>query len=180
VTVWAETSVDIWLAGLRNSWWGKLQSDAAINQVNKSAPHLTLLYPFVKNMCESVHIRLVRTFSRCTAFDIQLDRVGTFGNVVWLGTSTPDQMLALSQVLWKAFPDLPPYNGQIDDPQPHVTIAEIPDSDARLQLVCYLQQGLAQYGPTTVLVNRISVTGARTPCGRWQVIETLPLIHMRI
>src|SRR4051812_28961248 len=83
--------------------------------------HITILFPFVDG--ESVdEDALTELFARFPAFDFELDRVERFdaGNV-WLPPDPSLRFAALPSGVWQRWPDHPPYEGEFDEPIPHLT-----------------------------------------------------------
>ena len=108
---------------------------------------------------------------RHVAFDLTLDRVGTFarGTILWLGPSRSDALTALQRDITAALAGRPPAFGEHTDPRtwvPHCTLAR------RTTRRC-ADRLRAQYEPLTVRVDALAtiVVGGRgdaalAPLGR--------------
>lgn len=85
--------------------------------------HVTVLWPLgayaavrdgVAGLCAARH-----------PFDFSFLQVATFDrDVVWLRPGPDDELRALIAAARATFPDWPPYKGAIDEPTPHLTVAE--------------------------------------------------------
>ncbi|MDQ1403457.1 MAG: hypothetical protein QOG03_1773 [Actinomycetota bacterium] len=88
--------------------------------------HVTLLYPFVSPAAidDGVLTKVtdvVRDFRR---FDVRFERVGRFGEVVYLAPEPGDPFAEMTAALVRAFPKYPPYRGRFTKVIPHLTVAE--------------------------------------------------------
>jgi 2'-5' RNA ligase superfamily protein len=89
--------------------------------------HITVLYPFMPpgDIDAAVLTRLERLFAGVSRFAFRLDHTGWFGDdVLWLGPQDPGPFRALTRLACRAFPAFPPYEGQFDDPVPHLTAGD--------------------------------------------------------
>ena len=88
--------------------------------------HITILVPFVDG--ERVdEDALAELFARFPAFDFELDRVERFEEgVVWLHPNPPARFADLTAAVWQRWPDHAPYEGEHDEPIPHLTVSETP------------------------------------------------------
>jgi len=85
--------------------------------------HMTVLSPFhpadsVVRYAEDV-ARLARTFPRCT---LVLDRVGSFGDTTYLGSSRDGEVVRLLDRVIARYPERPPYGRPGIETVPHVTL----------------------------------------------------------
>jgi 2'-5' RNA ligase len=89
--------------------------------------HITILFPFADGD-EVDEDALADLFSRFPAFDFVLDRVEHFedGGVVWLHPAPSRQFADLTAAVFQRWPHLPPYEGEHDEPIPHLTVSDSP------------------------------------------------------
>ncbi len=97
--------------------------------------HITVLAPFVPpaKIDTAVLTQLERLFAAVRGFGFRLDHTDWFGDaVLWLAPRDLGPFRALTQRVFEAFPDFPPFGGQFDDVVPHLTIGHgHPLSDLR-------------------------------------------------
>lgn len=99
-------------------------------RLDSSAPlgipaHITVLYPFMpaEAIDPAAVTRLRRLFAEVGRFGFQLDHTDWFGEeVLWLAPRDPGPFRALTESVFRAFPDFPPFDGQFDEIVPHLTI----------------------------------------------------------
>jgi hypothetical protein len=95
-------------------------------------PHITLLVPFVPaaELDPAVDAGLRAVFASLAPFDYALTRVERFqGGILYLPPEPSGPFVALTNALWRAFPDHPPYEGIHDEVVPHATVAESDDDE---------------------------------------------------
>lgn len=88
--------------------------------------HLTILFPFVDgaHLDEPAVAEVVAAFP---VFDFELDSVERFVNgIVWLHPEPSAPFAALTNAVWRRFPDHPPYGGIHEVVTPHLTVSEEP------------------------------------------------------
>ena len=133
--------------------------------------HVTVLYPFVPPASLTLAIREVVAgiASAESRFTVRFARVERWPEVVWLAPEPAAPFARLIGAARAAFPAYPPYGGAIDEPTPHLTIAEGPafDGDAVS----------AAANPHLSFERAISALTviAEQPDGRWRVRWRLPL-----
>jgi 2'-5' RNA ligase len=93
--------------------------------------HITINYPFKPYLsrADEVRIKLSSLFSHIPQFNFTLSEVRTFPGVVYLAPMPPDPFLALINAVSSLFPDSPPYEGQFEEPVPHLTVARVEDAN---------------------------------------------------
>ncbi|MGN6797498.1 MAG: 2'-5' RNA ligase family protein [Gaiellaceae bacterium] len=88
--------------------------------------HVTILFPFADaaDVDEDATADLLAPFA---PFDVELDRVERFDDgPVWLHPEPSAPFAALTDAVWRRFPDYPPYEGAHDVVIPHLTVSDIP------------------------------------------------------
>ena len=135
--------------------------------------HITLLHPFVPRdeVTPALVARLRSFFAARRLSEFVLARVEEFPNVVAYVAPEPDaELIELTRAVWAEFPDLPPYNGSVDEPVPHATIV----SYGRVDLG--LEQIRARVGPA--LPARCAPEAASLleeyAADLWRELEPLP------
>jgi hypothetical protein len=88
--------------------------------------HITVLFPFAAED-EVDEAALEELFAGFRAFEFVLDSVERFADGLrWLHPEPSAPFRTLIDAVWRRWPEHPPYEGLIDDPTPHVTIAREP------------------------------------------------------
>ncbi len=92
--------------------------------------HITINYPFKPNLSRTDEVRekLSSLCSQIAQFRFTLSEIRTFPGVIYLAPTPPDPFLALINAIFSLFPDSPPYEGQFDEPVPHLTVARVEEA----------------------------------------------------
>lgn len=87
--------------------------------------HVTILYPFVPlaDIDDAVLERLRQIAAGVRRFDYRLARTQRFPVALYLAPEPDHSFAALTDAVWRAFPDHPPFEGKFDTVVPHVTVA---------------------------------------------------------
>jgi 2'-5' RNA ligase len=87
--------------------------------------HLTILFPFMEpaSIDDAVLRRAGAALQDQRAFRFALRRVGRFPATAWLAPEPAAPFIALTRVVWAAFPAFPPFAGAHPDIVPHLTVA---------------------------------------------------------
>ena len=101
-------------------------------KLDPSAPwgvpaHVTVLYPFVPPHAISRYLvnQIQEVAGRLHAVDVRFERIACFGEQVVYAAPEPDEWFRVATLgIFHAFPDYPPYDGEIEDPTPHLTIGD--------------------------------------------------------
>jgi 2'-5' RNA ligase len=123
--------------------------------------HVTILFPFADPAAvdEDAVAEVVASFP---AFEFELDRVGRFEDgAVWLHPEPSEPFAAVTEAVWRRFPDYPPYEGAYDLVVPHLTVSYTPiELDVPL--------------PIRASAREVTLI-AEAADGRWSVGRTFPL-----
>jgi hypothetical protein len=85
--------------------------------------HITALGPFLDEPSDADLALVGQVAGRTPAFDFILDRLGEFADGIIHLLPDPDAPFrALTRGLIEAFPQCPPYGGDIPEPVPHLTL----------------------------------------------------------
>jgi 2'-5' RNA ligase superfamily len=88
--------------------------------------HLTILFPFL-DAAAIDEGALAEVLGGHEAFDFELVSVETFDDGhVYLAPTRPERFVALTNSVWRRWPDQPPYEGAFETVVPHLTISERP------------------------------------------------------
>jgi 2'-5' RNA ligase len=88
--------------------------------------HVTILFPFADgaDVDEQAVAELAASFP---SFAFELDRVERFeSGLTWLHPEPSAPFAALTDAVWRRFPDYPPYEGAHGVVIPHLTVSEEP------------------------------------------------------
>ncbi|CAB4698372.1 MAG: hypothetical protein F2663_05850 [Actinobacteria bacterium] len=139
--------------------------------------HLTLLYPFVApaEIDGTVFARLDDVVARHSTLSFALAEISLFpGGFVCLDPDPAEPVEALMHDLWHAFPECPPYGGEVAQPHPHVTVGKaVPEAhaEALAETVALEIRGKTPFERSVSAVTIMT----RFTSGEWQPLRTLPL-----
>jgi 2'-5' RNA ligase len=139
--------------------------------------HLTLLYPFEPRAAfdEAVLERVGRTCGGHPPLSFSLTDVTTFpGGFVCLAPEPDGGVRALMRALWDQFSETPPYAGEIEDPDPHVTVGWSPDGRDDPELFEAVRRRVEPLLPIRCEIASVSLYEEAQP-GRWRLRERAPL-----
>ncbi|HEX6397723.1 MAG TPA: 2'-5' RNA ligase family protein, partial [Steroidobacteraceae bacterium] len=87
--------------------------------------HVTILYPFVPlaQIDDGVVARLREIAGGVRCFEYRLAETRRFPVALYLAPDPDASFAALTDAVWRAFPDHPPFEGKFDVVVPHVTVA---------------------------------------------------------
>lgn len=96
--------------------------------------HITLLFPFVlrREVSRSLIAELRSFFGKWSRPEFELTHVGVFPGVVAYAAPSPDgELKRLMRELWNAYPETPPYGGELGtaNPVPHASLAPLDVAD---------------------------------------------------
>ena len=135
--------------------------------------HITVLFPFAAPdaIGDAELARLGETFAAVPAFTHTLVETAWFdSDVLWLRSDAEATFRELTRRTSAAFGDYPPYDGQFDDVQPHLTVADrFPLADMRAA-----EQDIRGALPITSKADAVTLL-AEQESGRWEHAATFPL-----
>lgn len=100
-------------------------------------PHVTVLWPFLEPEAvdQAVERHLAALFAGEAAFDVSLVAVGHFPDVVFLSPEPAAELVRLTELVWREYPQCPPFAGAYDEIVPHLTVALDPTAAERDAIV---------------------------------------------
>jgi hypothetical protein len=124
--------------------------------------HITILFPFADAAAVDEDA-LAQLFGRFPAFDFTLDRVERFDTgIVWLHPEPSFRFVDLTAAIAERWPEHPPYEGEFDEPIPHLTVSETPID---------FQPAL----PIAVRAHEVTLIEEDESTGRWSRRRSFPL-----
>ena len=133
--------------------------------------HVTILYPFRAEVDAETSHSIATLAGSTPVFDARFASVGRFpGEVVYLAPTPRALFKRMIDEAVSAFPDCPPYSGTIDDPEPHLTIADGVDPPTADELERVVAPGL----PITMRVDRLTLL-TQDDVGGWSISRSWPL-----
>ncbi|MFE3448907.1 2'-5' RNA ligase family protein [Nonomuraea sp. NPDC059194] len=106
--------------------------------------HVTVLYPFLRRdrVSAEVAAELGRLFAGFDPFDVTFHATGRFPGVLYLAPEPEGPLRALTEAVWRRWPEAPPYGGRYPDAVPHLTVADGAPADALAEIEADLAAGM--------------------------------------
>jgi hypothetical protein len=124
--------------------------------------HITILFPFADAAAVDEDA-LAQLFGRFPAFDFTLDRIERFDTgIVWLHPEPSFRFVDLTAAIAERWPEHPPYEGEFDEPIPHLTVSETPID---------FQPAL----PIAARAHEVTLIEEDESTGRWSRRRSFPL-----
>jgi len=144
------------------------------NQFDPSAAlgipaHVTILYPFKSPpelTAEVIH-RLTELFSNFPAFSVSFSESKRFPYVLYLSPAPDETFRRLTESVIERFPEAPPYGGQFADVIPHLTIAQVSDSQRLEKIAADFDRAAEEILPIRASVREVTLLNNES--GYWQV-----------
>jgi 2'-5' RNA ligase len=138
--------------------------------------HVTVLYPFVRpdRLTAGTIDRVRSAVVEVPAFECTFSQVRWFGDdVVWLSPDRPDPFRALTDAVWRRFPEHPPYGGAHPDVVPHLTVGSTRRGDlAELRRAAEdVRAGL----PVSAWIDQVWLIAGTDAPGSWRTVSVVPL-----
>jgi len=142
---------------------------------NGSLAHITLLYPFLrpKELNAGVDGRLASLFRRHAGFPFQLRHSGRFRGVLHLLPEPAAPFIALTQAIWREFPNHPPYEGRFSHITPHLQLAQGDDEALLDRLQAEFHACFGPHLPIHGRAEAVQLIDQRN--GQWHVRQSFPL-----
>lgn len=136
--------------------------------------HITVLYPFLppQRIDDQVLAALRDTIAGVPRFDAVLTHVDWFGDTAaWLAPRPDPPLRALTEAVWRRFPQAPPYEGAHDEIVPHLTIGH----DAPRTVLQQAAQAVTAYLPIPFLVDAVRLITGVPERDPWRTVCEFPL-----
>jgi hypothetical protein len=136
--------------------------------------HVTVIYPFLPpDRIGGPELDRLRTAIRSVAaFEVTFVEVRWFDDsVVWLSPDPADPFRALTDAVWGAFPQCPPYAGEHDGSTPHLTVGH----DATTPAMEEAGRAAARRLPISASIGAAHLFVGSETAGGWRGVEALPL-----
>jgi 2'-5' RNA ligase len=135
--------------------------------------HVTILYPFLApaDVDDDVRECLRGITAAVPPFDYRLRETRRFPVSLYLAPDPDASFAALTEAVYRAFPDHPPFAGKFDVVVPHVTVAHGDDA-----LLCEIDVELRiALPPTGVAARCAEVVLIENSSGRWEPMQVFGL-----
>ena len=135
--------------------------------------HVTILYPFVPlaDIDDGVLARLGEIAAGVRCFDYRLAQTQRFPVALYLAPDPDRSFAALTDAVWRAFPDYPPFEGKFETVVPHVTVAH-----GDVPLLCEIDVELRMGLPGGGVKARCSeLVLIENTSGRWEEMRCFAL-----
>jgi 2'-5' RNA ligase len=135
--------------------------------------HVTILYPFMAPdlIDADVFARLAGIAAAVPCFDYRLQRTQRFPVALYLDPDPAAPFAALTDGVFRAFPDYPPFDGKFDSVVPHVTVAH-GDEPLLCEIEVELRIALPGAGVRARCSELVLIENAT---GRWEPLRVFPL-----
>jgi 2'-5' RNA ligase len=127
---------------------------------------VTLLYPFAppEQVDEGA---LEDCFARRKPLTITLTGIAEWPSAVYAVVEPREELSELMRALWDRFPEYPPYAGEITDPLPHATLAEVGEGGSATEIAAAIRARTDSLFPLTCEVRDIALLEEHT-ADRWR------------
>jgi 2'-5' RNA ligase len=136
--------------------------------------HVTILYPFMPP--EQVDAAVVQQIAGIAAgvrcFDFRLAETRRFPVSLYLAPQPDDSFSALTDGLYRAFPEYPPFAGKFTTVVPHVTVAHA-DEPTLCEIEVELRIALASTGAVKARCEEMVLI--EDSHGHWEEMHCFPL-----
>jgi 2'-5' RNA ligase len=136
--------------------------------------HVTVLYPFMPpaEVDTGVIGQLAEIARAIPCFDYRLAETRRFPVSLYLAPQPDESFSALTDAVFRAFPDYPPFAGKFATVVPHVTVAhadepQLCEIEVELRIALPPGGGIAAHCSEMILIENSS--------GRWEEMQSFPL-----
>ena len=144
------------------------------NQYDPSAAvgvpaHVTVLYPFKPppELTADIIQSLEDLFSGFPKFRASFAELGRFPGVLYLAPEPVEIFHRLIRLVTKRFPETPPYAGQFAEVIPHLTVAQVNDSEQLENIATDFGQQATECLPIPASINQIALLDNES--GLWRI-----------
>jgi 2'-5' RNA ligase len=135
--------------------------------------HVTILYPFMapELVSASVLATLQSIADSVRCFDYRMAETRRFPVAIYLAPDPDASFAALTEAVFRAFPDFPPFEGKFDTVVPHVTVAHGDEP-----LLCEIEVELRiALGGAGVRARCSELVLIENSSGRWEQMHVFAL-----
>jgi 2'-5' RNA ligase len=136
--------------------------------------HVTVLYPFMPpaDIDDTALAQLAAIARAVPCFKYRLAETRRFPVSLYLAPQPGDSFTALTDAVWRAFPDYPPFAGKFTTVVPHVTVAHADEAklceiEVELRIALASGGGVAARCSEMILIENSS--------GRWEEMQRFAL-----
>ena len=128
--------------------------------------HVTLLVPFAPpdRLDES---ELEAFFARYEPFTLTLTGLATFPRVVYAVPEPRERLLAMMRAVFDRYPGYPPYEGEVDEPEPHATLTELEVDESLEEALASIRARTESLFPLTCDIRDVALL-EQYECDRWR------------
>jgi len=135
--------------------------------------HITVLFPFMspENINASVVQRIESVVRESQRFEFSLTRVARFPATAYFEPEPAAPFIALTESLFREFPQFPPFGGEFPTIIPHLTVAHGSAAEAEIA-EAELASSLALHGPIKSVCR--SLVLMENSSGTWRQMHVFP------
>jgi 2'-5' RNA ligase len=136
--------------------------------------HVTILYPFMSpdQVDEKVLATLRAIASAIPSFSYRMARMRRFPVALYLEPEPDQSFAALTDAIFRAFPDYPPFEGKFESVVPHITVAH-GDEPLLCEIEVELRIALPAGGGIAARCNELILI--ENGSGRWEQMAVFSL-----
>jgi 2'-5' RNA ligase len=136
--------------------------------------HVTVLYPFMspQDVDAEVLERLAQIARAVPCFEYRLAETGRFPVSLYLAPQPDDFFAALTNAVYGAYPDYPPFDGKFATVVPHVTVAHA-DEPQLCEIEVELRIAMASGGAVKARCHEMVLI--ENSSGRWEEMHRFAL-----
>lgn len=129
--------------------------------------HVTLLYPFKppSEFHTEVIETLAKLFSSFQRFATSFASAKRFPGVLYLAPEPDEAFRSMTEEIVRQFPETPPYAGKFSDIIPHLTVADINDSDRLEAIAAEFEKAAKGRLPIPAAIAEVCLIDNQS--GRW-------------
>ena len=130
--------------------------------------HVTILYPFkcAEEITNDITTTLRELFLQLPGFTTSFSTIQQFPDALFLAPEPAEPFRQLTEAVFKAFPDRPPYGGAFKEIVPHLTIAQVNDIEKMNEIASEFQA--AAKGRLPIHARVEAVTLMENSSEQWQ------------
>ena len=137
--------------------------------------HITILYPFKspEQLTTDLISFLGDLFQELPSINTSFTEVMQFPDALYLAPEPAEPFRQMTRLIANRFPDTPPYRGAFKEIVPHLTIAQISDSQQLDKIAYDFQKAALDKLPILVRVNMVSLL--ENSSGYWRELAQFQL-----